>query len=616
MSIPDHPSCPRLLVIDDLFGRTVLGGLNEERADLCARLLIRDITGDSTPRAARRQVANPRAEAVFIRGQTPRAAVVGDTVENSIESCLEAVQRGWRPSAGVLEWSLVLVDLCFYTGRVTAASHHQAAGMPEGRPGDDRASDYFGLKVIAALRQQYSELPIVILSSMSRDEVSRQFSELGALGFVPRSGPDSPEVLDELLWQHGLLGDSAGEVVGNSLQLLLALREARRAARHRENLLIRAERGSGKELLARYVHRASVAPKASGGRPFVTVNSAQFSPSLFAADLFGIEPRTATGVDGKVGLIEMAHHGDLFLDEIADMHLEAQAAILRVLQERQVTRVGSRQPREVDVRFLSATNADVEEASRGIRSDLLDRLRAGGTIWIPALRERPTDIPLLVEGFVRQAEAQRKGSLRRDVTPAALDALQAYYWPGNVRELRSAVFDAVYRFPHVEHLVPIHLRLTSVGGEMATIRSTGADPGPTVSTPYAGNEEASLDSLLARLAKTQFDHQRVGEWAGRLGDLQREQSRLMARMLGVAMEVTKRRTPDRPEGIVQIHPALRLLTGDSDLTASKAADLCKRLLGPLEDELEGDLLAAYETAVRLRPKSVRGVPGKAVVSRE
>ena len=118
----------------------------------------------------------------------------------------------------------------------------------------------------------------------------------------------------------------------------------------------------------------------------------------------------------------MGNRGDLFLDEIADMPLEVQAAVLRVLQERLITRVGSRQPKEVDVRFLSATNADLEDGSRGFRSDLLDRLRLGGTVWLPPLRERPTDIPLLVENFVHEAEAQRKGSLHRDITPEVLDA--------------------------------------------------------------------------------------------------------------------------------------------------------------------------------------------------
>jgi len=596
----------RILLLDDLFGRNVPGGRNADRENLCAHFLLKDATGDAAAKASRQRILKPIAEVVFYRAQTPTSAEIGSTVENDLQGVLEVVRRGWYKAAGNSgqavvwpPWAMVLLDLCFYTGRVTEESHRRAPGMPEGRPGDDQPGGYFGLMLLDAIHREIPELPIFILSSKSREEVSLEFSRRGALGFIARDDLRGSEILEEALGQHGLLPDYEG-LIGNSLPLLIGLREARRATRHRENLLIRGERGTGKELLARYVHRMGRRVGETEESPFVTVNSAVFSPTLFASELFGIEPRTATGVDAKVGLFEMAHRGDLFLDEIADMPLEVQASLLRVLQERQITRVGSRDPRNVDVRVLSATNADLENQVRGFRSDLLDRLRPGGTVWLPPLRERQSDIPLLVERFVREAETQRKGSLRRDITPEAFETLCGYDWPGNIRELRGAVFDAVNRFPDVEYLVAEHLRIGEGKRDVVVAESREAK---IAAGQLAKIEETGLGALLSQLAGTSFDAHHVGEWAGRLAELQYEHLRLVARMLQAALEATKRRTPEKPEGIIQIHPAVKLLTGDSALSASQAADLLKRLLGALEDELEGDLRAAYETAVRLRPKS-------------
>jgi DNA-binding NtrC family response regulator len=403
-------------------------------------------------------------------------------------------------------------------------------------------------------------------------------------------------------------------VVGQSLPLLLALREARRAAGHRENILIRGERGTGKELIASYLNRSTAGnwkldnekseksqpgilnPESKIRRPLVTVNSAAFTPNLFASELFGIEPKTATGVDGKVGLIEMAKGGDLFLDEIADMPPEVQAAMLRVLQERKLTRVGGRKPLDVDVRFLSATNANLEEPEMDFRPDLLDRLRIGGTIWLPPLRERKEDIPLLAEKFVREAESMRPGIRQRDLSPEALEALLDHEWPGNVRELRSAIFDAVTRHPDVEHLVAEHLRLGRKKDESKRMKVATRDSGGP------NEHEYGLGKLLEVTEACDFPPGEIGQWAGQLGRIQTGQSRLVARYLRAALDATKRRTPENPSGTIQIHPAAKLATGNPALTATKAADLFKRLLGPLQEELEGDLLEAYRTATRLRPK--------------
>lgn len=583
---------PRLLILDDVFGRNVSGGRNSHRENLCGHFLWRDLTDDAAAGANRPPATEPVAEAVFCRAQTPACAKVGDTVENDLEGALGIVRSG---SQSAIPWSLVLLDLCFYTGRVTEESDRQTPGMPEGRPGDDDPGRYFGLALLDAIHREFPDLPIFILSSKPREEVSLEFSRRGALGFIARDDLRGPELLQEALWQHGLLPDEDEAIVGHSLLLLLALREARRAALHREPVLIRGERGTGKELIARLIHRHGGSARADGGRsPFVPVNRASVPEDLYERELFGIQPRTSSGVDGKVGLIEMAKGGSLFLDEVGDLPEAVQAALMRVLQERRLTRVGGRESLPVETRFLSSTSREIENPETGLRPDLIDRVRAGGTLWIPSLRDRREDIPLLAERFLSDAGAPRPGLPPRRITSEALERLTAHDWPGNVRELRTAVFDAVTRHPDVEYLVESHFRLEPTRKIPRT-------------RPPAGDrrDAADLEDLMGRMRSTDFASDPAKDWAGQLPGLLQEQHRLTARLLLAAVEATKRRSPECPEGRIRIHPAAKLATGDAELTAAKAADLFKRLLGPIERELEGDLKVAYAIATRLRPKSAK-----------
>ncbi|MHB8821830.1 MAG: sigma-54-dependent transcriptional regulator, partial [Pseudomonadaceae bacterium] len=380
---------PRLLIIDDLFGRNIATNRNFDRENLCAHFLWQDTTDDDATNASQQEVLKPNADVVFYRGQTPISANVSAVVENDLAGSLAIVREGWTTALkkGKSPWAMLLLDLCFYTGRVTEESNRRTPGMPEGRPGDDDPQGYFGLTLLDAIHQEFPELPIFILSSKPREEVSLEFSKRGALGFIDRSDLRGPELLQEAIWHHGLLPDPTGEIVGNSLQLLLALRKARQAAKLRENILIRGELGTGKELMAKYVHRVSTPTKSLKPKDLVTMDASGLTPEMFSAEMFGIKPKTATGVDGNVGWIETAEGGDLFLDEVANMRMDVQAGLLRVLQDRKITPVGSRKSKSVDVRFISATNAFLENETK-FKPDLLDRLRLGGTIWLPALRER------------------------------------------------------------------------------------------------------------------------------------------------------------------------------------------------------------------------------------
>lgn len=609
---------PRILVIDDLYGRNTSDGRNIDRDNICAHFRWQDVTGDEACSNSTQNVIEPVAEVVFCRGQTPTSSNVGDKVENNIALIIEIVRKGWILNHDINYppmWSMVLIDLCFYTGRVTDESDKYTSGMPEGRTSDDNPESYFGLVVLEVIRQHFPELPCMILSSKPRDDVSLEFSRLGAVGFVARDDPDAPNLVLNAIHEHGLMSDGGEVLVGRSMSILLALREARRAARHRGNLLIRGERGSGKELLADYAHRSVDDYQGQVKRPFVAVNSAVLRTDLFASELFGIEPKTASGVDGKIGLVEAADGGDLFLDEIADLPPDAQASVLRVLQDCIVTRLGGRKPKVVDVRFISATNAELENKNSGFRKDLLDRLRIGGTLWLPPLRERMEDIPLLAEKFLRDAVNQRAGAIHREITPDSIERLMEYNWPGNVRELRACVFDAVFRNPNVEYLVPGHIKLEEGNGfrvvSGSRVEKSVSEENFVLLPPSdnisdkAPKVTNTLEILKSTQSSAYFDVRDVAHWAGQFDELHIAHHKMLARYLLAALEATKKRSPEVPEGLIQIHPAVKLMKGDSDITATKAADVIKRILGPLEDCVDGDLKEALRIALRLRPKSAK-----------
>jgi DNA-binding NtrC family response regulator len=207
-------------------------------------------------------------------------------------------------------------------------------------------------------------------------------------------------------------------------------------------VLIEGETGTGKELVAQAIHFAS---HRQGG-PFIAVNCAGLTESLLASQLFGHKRGAFTGaVADHQGLFAAANGGTLFLDEIGDIPLSVQTNLLRVLQEREITRLGEAIPRKIDVRIVAATHQNLQAAvSHGtFRSDLLYRIRVA-RISLPALRQRRSDIPLLVSSFLVYCRAAI-GKPVQDVSHSAMRLLLQYHWPGNVRELKSAIEFAVIR---------------------------------------------------------------------------------------------------------------------------------------------------------------------------
>jgi formate hydrogenlyase transcriptional activator len=229
-------------------------------------------------------------------------------------------------------------------------------------------------------------------------------------------------------------------VIGASAALRNVLAQVAKVAPTDSTVLVSGETGTGKELIARAIHRRSN----RSARAFIRVNCAAISPSLIASELFGHEKGAFTGaLQRRIGRFEAADGGTIFLDEIGDLPTDTQIALLRVLQEREVERVGSSQPIAVDVRVLAATNRDLKSAvdAGTFRQDLFYRLNVF-PIHLPSLRERVDDIPLLVE-YLIDRYAKKTGMKFRDVTSKTLALFQAYEWPGNIRELQNVIERAV-----------------------------------------------------------------------------------------------------------------------------------------------------------------------------
>jgi transcriptional regulator with PAS, ATPase and Fis domain len=231
-------------------------------------------------------------------------------------------------------------------------------------------------------------------------------------------------------------GESAGAFAVGRISAELEL-----IARGNISVLLLGETGVGKEVAANAIHRHSSCANA----PLVSINCAAFSESLLESELFGYERGAFTGAHkAKVGLIESAHRGTLFLDEVGEMPPSLQVKLLRVLEQKEVLRIGAVRPRVVDVRFIAATNRDLEaEVTRGaFRRDLFYRL-AAETVVIPPLRARRSEIVPLAERFIAHNRALADGRPRPRLSPEARAILEAYAWPGNIRELRNVIDRAV-----------------------------------------------------------------------------------------------------------------------------------------------------------------------------
>ena len=329
-----------------------------------------------------------------------------------------------------------------------------------------------GMEVYKKINEIDSKLPVIIMTAFGTTETAIEATKLGAFDYIlkPFDVPDMLTTISQAMESARFMrrpvnmnpvpdNTSAEALIGRSSAMQDVYKAIGRVAPTDATVLIRGESGTGKELVARALYQHSLRSK----KPFLVINCVAIPESLLESELFGYEKGAFTGAaHRRIGKIEQANHGTVFLDEIGDMPPGIQAKILRLLQEKSIERLGGRSTIPVDVRIIAATNRDLEAgiASGRFREDLYFRLKVV-TIGLPSLNKRPADIPLLVDYFLPRF-AKDLGIDNPGITDEAKRVLASYPWPGNVRELSNIL-----------QKVLIFNRGTPVGGDDVTRAISG-----------------------------------------------------------------------------------------------------------------------------------------------
>jgi len=314
---------------------------------------------------------------------------------------------------------------------------------------DVRMPGMGGLEAFQAMRDIEPKLPVIIMTAFGTTETAIEATKLGAYDYVlkPFEIPDMLAVIKQALeagrfMRSRVKMDVAPEtttedaLIGRSKAMQDVYKAIGRVAPTEATVLIRGESGTGKELVARAIYQHSL----RANRPFLVINCVAIPETLLESELFGYEKGAFTGaVSRRVGKIQQADRGTIFLDEIGDMPFSIQAKILRLLQEKSIERLGGREPIPVDVRIIAATNRDLEGALREgrFREDLYYRLKVV-TLWLPPLRDRLDDIPLLADYFLSRFAAEM-GIGNPGISRSANALLSSHPWRGNVRELANTM---------------------------------------------------------------------------------------------------------------------------------------------------------------------------------
>ncbi len=318
---------------------------------------------------------------------------------------------------------------------------------------DMRLPGMNGFETFQSIHEMEPRLPVIIMTAYGTTETAIEATKMGAFDYVlkPFDIPDMLKVIDQALEAGRFMRspvnmdavpeETSGEaIIGRSEQMQEVYKAIGRVASTDATVLIRGESGTGKELVARAIYHHSL----RANKPFHVINCVAIPETLLESELFGYEKGAFTGATHRrVGKVEQANRGTVFLDEIGDMPIGIQAKILRLLQEKKIERLGGRETIPVDVRIIASTNRELESAIREshFREDLYYRLKVV-TIWLPPLRERKSDIPLLTEYYISRYRAEL-GIDNPGITKEAKEMLTNYPWPGNVRELSNTIQKAL-----------------------------------------------------------------------------------------------------------------------------------------------------------------------------
>ncbi|MDR1997622.1 MAG: sigma-54 dependent transcriptional regulator [Candidatus Margulisbacteria bacterium] len=331
---------------------------------------------------------------------------------------------------------------------------------------DIRMPGLSGIQVLEKIKATQPQLEVIMLTAVGDARTAVAALKKGAFDFLVK--PAEPEqllntcaqavakknlLLKNLALEAELENTRCGKILGQSKVMQTLFVQFQKIAKTTATVLITGETGTGKELAARAIH--SLSPRAY--KPFITVNCGGIPGELLETELFGHEKGSFTSAEErKYGKFELAQGGTIFLDEIGNMPLLMQAKMLRVLQEKEIERVGGVKPIPIDVRFISATNEDLEECIRqkNFRRDLYHRLKVI-PVELPPLRQRKGDVPLLAEHFLARYNSLYNGNFQK-ISPAALRCLEAYSWPGNIRELEH-LFQRIITLEEGPVIQPEHL---------------------------------------------------------------------------------------------------------------------------------------------------------------
>lgn len=571
-----------VLVIDDQFGRDAA-----ERELLLHKLDVSRASGRSG------QSSLP-IDLSFCGGQTTR----NGSVVNDYSVIASAISEGGATRDGST-WAAVLLDVQFDSGRVLAN------GLTSGSSGDDR----FGLEVRSRLISEFPSLPVILFSSKRQRDLAGEQS-----AYLSKEGITNKELRKALLEYGHLTPEQAKTLLGMPPDMVVMAEKSLAMFRHafavadsRAPILVTGETGTGKELVARFIHTAS----SSTGKPFEALNVAAIPRDLVESELFGTDKGAFTGADKPTaGRFELANHGTLFLDEIGDMPLDTQAKVLRAIQEKVIRRVGGKVDISVDVRIISATHQDLPSliAQGAFREDLFARLNGVATIAIQPLRERREDIAPLTEYFMRKEmlEAGKKGIT---LSQEAMDAIEQYDFPRNVRELENLVKRVISLTGNnrVISRRDIHQFLLSstsqtnakVAGETSRVSEKDSEK----CWPYESVALVNLPSIIRNTLVAIHDPALQG-FKPSVESAIRD---VMKRAAGAALE----RCRHPITGKIKLQPAMQLLTGNPALKGKGPERVFNEILGrPVSTAISlEDLESIARDATSPSPEQV-SQPGK------